>query len=61
MTTGERLSGGTSTPPQLRVRVRAQGNAVDPPKTQVDVVRMRPHEFSLRVPTWTRLPVRLQI
>ena len=35
VTTGERLSGGTSTQPQPRVRVRAQGNTVNPPKTQV--------------------------
>ena len=61
MTTEERLSGGTSTLPQPRVRVRAQGNAVDPPKTPLSLVRMRPREFSLRVPTRTRLQGRLQI
>ena len=37
--------GGTSTQPQPRVRVRAQGNTVNPPKTQVSLVRMRPREF----------------
>ena len=45
VTTGERLSGGTSTLPHPRVRVRAQGNTVDPPKTQVSFVRMRPREL----------------
>ena len=35
VTTGERLSGGASTQPRPRVRVRAQGNAVNPPKTRV--------------------------
>ena len=45
VTPGERLSGGTSTLPHPRVRVRAQGNAVYPPKTQVYGVRMRPREF----------------
>ena len=37
--------GGTSTQPQPRVRVRTQGNAIEPPKTQVSFVRMRPREF----------------
>ena len=58
---GERLSGGTSTLPQPRLRVRAQGNTVNPPKTPLSLVRMRPREFSRRVPTWMRLQVRLQI
>ena len=31
--------------PHPRVRVRAQGNTVNPPKTQVDGVRMRPREW----------------
>ena len=61
VTTGERLSGGTSTQPQPRVRVRVKGNAVYPPNTQVYGVRMRSREFSLRVPTWMRLEVRLPI
>ena len=47
--------------PQVRVRVRAQGKRRGPPKTQVSLVPMRPYEFSLRVPTWTRLEVRLLI
>ena len=39
------VRGGTSTQPHPRVRVRTQGNTVDPPKTQVSLVRMRPREF----------------
>ena len=61
VTTGERLSGGTSTRPHPRVRVRAQENAVDPPETPLSLVRMRPREFSLRVTTWMSHQVRLQI
>ena len=38
-----------------------RGSAVYPQKAQVDVVRMRPRELSLRVPTWTSLHVRLHI
>ena len=31
--------------PHPRVRVRAQENTVDPPKTQVYLLRMRPREW----------------
>ena len=48
-------------PGDLDPGVRAKGEHRLPPKPQVDVVRMRPRELSLRVPTWTSLHVRLHI
>ena len=53
--------GGPRPCPTLALGVRAKENTVYPPKTQMSLVRMRPRQFSLRVPTWTSHQVRLHI
>ena len=57
----ETVRGDPRPSPSLGLESGPRENAVDPPKTQVSLVRMRPREFSLRVPTWTRLEGRLLI
>ena len=53
--------GGPRPGSTLALGVRTKREHRGPPKTQGSLVRMRPREFSLRVPTWTSHQVRLHI